>query len=93
MQSQGARYITTDYPMVTSKFTAFPVWADDKENVPSYQEMYYQESSKNGKFDPVLFLKQPYFESMVSKLQLSDGSYIEGNGGTFLTFKQTPVQG
>ncbi|MCA1914829.1 oligosaccharyl transferase, archaeosortase A system-associated [Methanospirillum hungatei] len=89
----GAKYIITDFATVTSKFAALPLWGYGRDRIAQYQETYYQQSGQAGRYDPVLVLKQPYFESTAVKLHLSDGSYTQGQGGSLLTIEQSPMSG
>lgn len=88
-----AKYIITDFATVTSKFAALPLWGYGRDRISQYQETYYQPSGQGGRYDPVLVLKQPYFESTAVKLHLSDGSYSPGQGGSLLTIEQSPMSG
>lgn len=87
----GAKYIITDFATVTSKFAALPLWGFGKENIPQYQDTYYQQTNQADGFNPILVLKQPYFDSTAVKLHLSDGSYAQGQGGSLLTIESSPM--
>ncbi|HPP77393.1 oligosaccharyl transferase, archaeosortase A system-associated [Methanospirillum sp.] len=87
----NGKYIITDFATVTSKFAALPLWAYGKDSISRYQETYYQQSQQAGRYDPVLVLKQPYFESTAVKLHLFDGSFVPGQGGSLLTIKESPM--
>jgi len=88
-----AKYILTDLATVTSKFAALPLWGFGKDSIYQYQETYYQQSEHAGRLDPILVLKQPYFESTAVKLHLSDGSYTPAQGGLLLTIEESPMSG
>jgi len=87
----GAKYIITDFATVTSKFAALPLWGYGKDSISRYQETYYQQSQQAGRYDPILILKPPYFESTAVKLHLFDGSATPGRGGTLLTVQESPM--
>lgn len=89
----GAKYVITDYATVTTKFAALPLWGYGKDSIPQYLETYFQQSAQTGKYEPVMVLKQPYFESTAVKLHLSDGSYIPGQGGAILNIEKVPMSG
>ncbi|PWR76161.1 oligosaccharyl transferase, archaeosortase A system-associated [Methanospirillum stamsii] len=89
----GTRYIITDYATVTSKFAALPLWAYGKDSISEYQETYYQQSPGTGRYDAILVLKQPFFNSTASKLHLFDGSWFAGRGGTLLSVSHNSQNG
>lgn len=89
----GVKYIVTDYATETSKFAALPLWAYGTDGIKPYQEAVFQQSPRTGRFEPVILLKQPYFESTAVKLHLFDGSYQKGSGGLLLTLQNTSMGG
>lgn len=87
-EETGTKYVITDYATVTSKFAALPLWAYGNEQIPSYQQKYYQQSMSTGRLNSVMFFKQPYFASTATKMHLFDGSFSPGKGGSLLTISQ-----
>ncbi|HWQ66364.1 MAG TPA: oligosaccharyl transferase, archaeosortase A system-associated [Methanospirillum sp.] len=90
----GARYIISDFSMITSKFPALPLWAVGKQAAERFQVSYYQASRNNpNQYDPVLTLKPDYFNTMIARLHIFDGSETNGTGANLVTYTDMTMNG
>lgn len=88
----GTRYIIIDYEMLSSKFSSLPLWAIGPDAKNRYQMYYYQQSETvKGKYEPVLTLKPDFFNTMLARLYIFDGSLINSTGASLVKFSQMRI--
>jgi dolichyl-diphosphooligosaccharide--protein glycosyltransferase len=69
------KYVVTDIEMAVSKFWAMATWYNTTAQTSPYQmTMYAQSQSNSNTLEPVTVNIQPYYETMVARLHLFDGS-------------------
>lgn len=69
----GTRYIITDIEMDQGKFWAMATWYNATDATGPYYDMVFA-PSQNGGYNSVVFNKQPYYLTMVSRLHNFDGA-------------------
>ncbi|MEI6292498.1 MAG: oligosaccharyl transferase, archaeosortase A system-associated [Methanomicrobiales archaeon] len=75
---RGSRYVITDYPMVATKFWAIAMWNDSiNKTAPYIVTMKNTPGNNTREIQKVQFLTPAFFSTMVSHLQLFDGSGTE----------------
>jgi dolichyl-phosphooligosaccharide-protein glycotransferase len=75
LDTQGTRYIITDIEMDGGKFWAMSTWYNNSVATDPYQITVAAPSRENpDNYQSVLFNKQPYYLTMVSRLHNFDGS-------------------
>lgn len=81
----NARYIMTDVEMAVTKFHAIAAWS----SVPltRYNGYVYQQQGENS-WMPVQVWMEPYYRTMVSRLQFFDGSETEGGDATAIAYQR-----
>ena len=87
----GGRYIITDYRTATDVFSGVVQWASLNQQNEDYQKILYLEKSP-GVFQPIIHLRQPFYESMLIRLHFFDGSYTFGQGGLYVESKGMTTQ-
>jgi dolichyl-phosphooligosaccharide-protein glycotransferase len=74
----GTRYVVTDYAMadiVTGKFHAMATWYNSTAGpAPFIASFYIQNRASTTRYEPAMFIRQEYYETMVSRLHNFDGS-------------------
>ena len=90
----GAKYIIIDYEMLSSKYPSLPLWAFGSAARDKYQKYYYQQSTGNqNQYDPILTLKPDYFNSMLSRLYVFDGSRTNSTGASLVSYTNMQIGG
>ncbi|MFH0968251.1 MAG: oligosaccharyl transferase, archaeosortase A system-associated [Methanobacteriota archaeon] len=90
----GAKYIIIDYEMLTSKYASLPLWAFGSATNDKYQKYYYQQSAGNqNQYDPILTLKPDYFNSMLSRLYVLDGTRTNSTGANLVSYTNMQIDG
>jgi len=77
-QNLGSRFIVTDYKMADTKFQGIVQWSNISRIEGYYTQSFLVPSQKiTGGYDTVTLLEQPYYLTMVSRLQHLDGSMTD----------------
>ncbi len=76
----GTRYVVTDIEMATGKFWAMATWA----NLPFYE---YQ-GSMLFENDVQTVFRQPYYETIIARLHLFDGSYVYPDQVVYIEYQE-----
>ncbi|MDG6249591.1 oligosaccharyl transferase, archaeosortase A system-associated, partial [Methanocalculus sp.] len=75
LEELGIRYIITDIEMTTGKFWAMATWFDPVNATDHFQTvMLYQESQDSQMLTPVNLYRQSYYQTMIQRLHVFDGS-------------------
>ena len=89
---RGSRYVITDYPMATTKFWAIAMWNNSIIRTSPYiVTMKTAPGIGTREIQTMQFLTPAYFNTMVSRLQLFDGSRTEPAGVVYVEYQKTPV--
>jgi dolichyl-phosphooligosaccharide-protein glycotransferase len=87
LKVRGSRYVITDYPMATTKFWAIAVWNDITSKTDPYFVTFTTPTENQTRdIQTVQLLKPAYFTTMVSRLQLFDGSLVEPSKVTYVEY-------
>ncbi len=82
----NTRYIMTDIEMDTGKFWAMATWDDSSSGIAPYmQEFLFPDPEGNRAMISMVY-KQPYYETMVSRLHNFDGSLVVPENVTFVEY-------
>jgi dolichyl-diphosphooligosaccharide--protein glycosyltransferase len=88
---RGSRYVITDYPMAATKFWAIAMWNNSIIRTSPYiVTMTTAPGSSTREIQTVQFLTPAYFDTMVSRLQLFDGSRTEPAGVAYVEYQTMP---
>jgi asparagine N-glycosylation enzyme membrane subunit Stt3 len=72
---RGSRYVITDYPMVATKFRAIAMWNDSTiKTAPYIISLKTAPGTGTREIETVELLTPAFFNTMISRLQLFDGS-------------------
>jgi len=84
---RGSRYVITDYPMATTKFWAIAMWNDSIITTSPYiVTMATTPGISTREVQTAQFLTPAYFTTMVSRLQLFDGSRTEPQNVIYIEY-------
>ncbi len=87
---RGSRYVITDYPMATTKFWAIAMWNNSIIRTSPYiVTMKTAPRIGTREIQTMQFLTPAYFNTMVSRLQLFDGSRTEPAGVAYVEYQNT----
>ncbi len=77
-QILGSRFVITDFKMADTKFQGIVQWSNRSRIEGYYTKSFLVPSQKGaGGYEQVTLLEQPYYLTMVSRLQHLDGSMTE----------------
>jgi dolichyl-diphosphooligosaccharide--protein glycosyltransferase len=84
---RGSRYVITDYPMASTKFWAIAMWNDSIiKTSPYIVTMANAPEINSHEIQTLEFLTPAYFDTMVSRLQLFDGSRTEPQNVVYIEY-------
>ena len=84
---RGSRYVITDYPMASTKFWAIAMWNDSIiKTSPYIVTMATTPGSNTREIQTLEFLTPAYFDTMISRLQLFDGSRTEPQNVVYIEY-------
>ncbi|MDD1715421.1 MAG: oligosaccharyl transferase, archaeosortase A system-associated, partial [Methanolinea sp.] len=81
----GGRYVITDTDLVTRKFDNIPQWYDPEADIAPFKAvLYIPDHDDPTQLVAFEFIRDAYYQSMVTRLQLFDGSMKEPGTGYYL---------
>lgn len=84
----GSKYVMTDYIMANDIFAPITIWADSEKQIKPY---YYNFLSISDGMYQYNYAQSPdYYNTLVAKLQMFDGSYVKA-GDVYVVFTETNV--
>ena len=87
LNNRGSRYVITDYPMATTKFWAIAMWNNSIiKTSPYIVNMVTSPGISTREIQTLEFLTPAYFDTMVSRLQLFDGSRTEPQNVAYIEY-------
>ncbi|MDO9538386.1 MAG: oligosaccharyl transferase, archaeosortase A system-associated [Methanocalculus sp.] len=90
LEDLGVRYVITDIEMTTGKFWAMATWHDPVNATDPFQKrMLYQDSETSGSFSVVNLQRESYFQTMIQRLHVFDGSATPA--GEILVVQSAPA--
>ncbi|MDO9539452.1 MAG: oligosaccharyl transferase, archaeosortase A system-associated [Methanocalculus sp.] len=90
LDNLGVKYVITDIEMTTGKFWAMTTWHDPVNATDPFQKrMLYQESESSGSFSMVNLQRESYFQTMIQRLHVFDGS--ETPAGEIIVVQSAPA--
>ncbi|MDD5142273.1 oligosaccharyl transferase, archaeosortase A system-associated [Methanoregula sp.] len=85
----GTRYIITDIEMDQGKFWAMATWYNATDAAGPYYENLFVPTKNNG-FTLALLNKQPYYQTVISRLHNFDGSLTPASQNVYYTVYADP---
>lgn len=92
----GTKYVITDTEMAAGKFWAMATWYNSTLVGTPYQPIMLAPDPNNpmsGNKQTIQLLTDKYYQTMVARLHLFDGSYVPASDSIFIEYKDTDTSG
>ncbi|MDD1702468.1 MAG: oligosaccharyl transferase, archaeosortase A system-associated [Methanoregula sp.] len=86
LDHDGTRYVITDIEMDTGKFWAMATWFNTTAAAEPYQVTMLTPDTTGTSYQSVQLNKEPYYETMVSRLHNFDGSMTNATSAYYLEY-------